>query len=705
MEPEENFTLEELLAEKERRKNLSTSQNPNFTLEELLAEKERRKNLSSSHEDSEEEGFLESAKRGLAQGAKNAVVGALDVADFLATPVREGMNLGAKALGSQRRFKPLGEETGKAIDTLTGGYTAPKNASEKTTEAMTRAIGGLPVGLGIGTGIKALKYAPNAISALGNFLQKSNVLTPTNVATTGGISGAIQSSLNSDPENTEQALIGGLGAGVGIPLIGGALSALTKKGRQSIGARTGEFFNINPEAVESFEKAGITPMLADVSKSSIPKTITSKLENLPLSEKPIREAKELQRKQVAEALGQGEYGRNLSKKEAGNLYVKGARNYQKGKSEDFNKRFTRVEEDIEKLSNTGNDWVSTKNVENFFKKEVFDKFKDPLQEELFKNSPLGKKYMMFHEAAQKNDGKLPYYAVKDILSTIRDKITTFGEIGDVTQGKFKQFASKIDQDILESLEPKFRKLGKESYNNWKEVRKNYAQYAQEEIPKLNEIFKKDKKGATDAFIDLMTNQKKGAEKASMALKGLSHDDKINLMDSVNKNLGSTSDGTFSPLVWVRKFKALDSESQKILLSPLEKGSQERVNYIAKSIDKIKETLSKANTSATSYHQALGALAGSIGTVGTLAYTTGNVVPAALLGTGLFLQKFGTEKLLTNPKFINWMYKGMKAKDFDHFQRNLSRVPRVGKLTNALTRSVQTFQHDLESSKKEKKEKE
>ena len=70
----------------------------------------------------------------------------------------------------------------------------------------------------------------------------------------------------------------------------------------------------------------------------------------------------------------------------------------------------------------------------------------------------------------------------------------------------------------------------------KEVRKDYAQYAQEEIPKLNEIYKKDKKGATDAFIDLMANQKKGAEKVKIALQGLSHPDQMDLMDAVNKNL-------------------------------------------------------------------------------------------------------------------------------------------------------------------------
>lgn len=699
-----NITPEMARAELQRRRTASMASPSKITPEMARTELERRKGLKNL-DSPQEEGFLDYAKRGLARGARNAAAGAIDTLDFLATPVREGLNLGAKALGSDYKFKPLGEEVAKGIDTLTGGYTSPQNPSEKTSEAIGRALGSMPSGLGLGLAAKGIKNAPQIIESTGKFLKGSNVLTPTNVATSGATSGLIQSSLNQNPENVGEAIGAGVAGGVGIPLTAGLLSTLTKKGRQSAAARTGEFFNVNPQAVETFEKAGITPMLADVSKSSIPKTLTSKLENLPFSAKPIREAKDLQRKQVAEGLGQGEYGRNLSKKEGSELVTKGAKNYQKGKSKDFSKRFSKVENDIEKLSQSGNDMVSTAPVDDFFKKEIFDKFKDPLQEDLFRESPLGKQYIKFHEAARRNGGNLPYYAMKDMIDTVRDKITTFGEIGDISQGRFKKFASTLEQSTWDSLEPKFKALGDKSYKNWKEVRKDYAQYAQEEIPKLNEIYKKDKKGATDAFIDLMSNQKKGGEKVKIALQGLSHPDQMDLMDAVNKNLGAKSDGTFSPLVWVRKYKSLEPDAKKALLSPLNKSSQEKVNYIAESIDKIKETLEKSNTSATAYHNALGSLAGALGTAVTVGVTTGNIVPAAALGTGLFLQKLGTEKILTNPKFINWMYKGMKAKDLDHFQRNLNRIPKVGKLTKTLQRSVQTFQHDLDSAQKKEKDKE
>ncbi len=682
------------------RRQSSRSKSMAITPEMARAELERRGRLKQEKVPEEpEEGFVDYAKRGLARGARNAVVGGLDTLDFLATPVRAGLNLGAKALG-MKEIPTLGEETAKGIDTLTGGYTAPRNPSERTSEAVGRALGSLPVGLGLGTAAQGLKYAPKGIEALGGFLKGSNAITPTNVAATGATSGLIQSSLNENPQNIPGALGAGLAGGVGIPAAVGALSILTGKGRQAAAARTGELFKINPEAVETFEKAGITPTLADVSRGKVPKLFTSKLEHLPGSAEPIRKAKELQRTQILEGLGQGETERNLSKAEMGRLGVKGTKEYQKGRQHEFSKGFKKVEKDIENLSD---DTISFENTNKYFN-DVLKNIKTPSQVQRFKKSPLGKLYTDLYESAKTNEGKLPYHDVKERLDEINDAITTHGLIGKVSQGKLKQFASHLSKDIEQSLEPKFKELGDDSYKNWKQIKKEYASYAQEEIPKLNELYKKDKKGAVDAFMDILQNQKKGGEKAKIALQGLSHPEQINFMDSINKQLGSKSDGTFSPLVWVRKYKGLEPESKKILLSPLNESSQKKVQYIADSIDHLKSTLEEANTSGTSYHTALGALI-AYGAKAVVNLAVGNPIPAAKLATGLFIGNRISDQLLTNPKFINWMYKGMKAKDLNHFERNLNRVPNVGKFTRGLTRSVQTFQNDLNRAKEDEKNKE
>lgn len=657
----------------------------------------------------EEESFIDSSKRSLARGARNALVGGVDTLDFLATPVREAINLGARGLEKlglieegKYRSKPLGEEVAEGIDTLTGGYTASRNDSERTQEAMGRALGGLPVGFGIGTalqGIKATKHLPNVIPAVGNFLQGANVITPTNVASTAATSGLVQSYLNENPEDISGALGSGIVAGTAIPIGAGILGLLTKGGRKAAAAQTGELLNVNPQSVETFEKAGITPMLADVSTGKIPKLITSKLEHLPSSAEPIRKAKDLQKAQILEGLGQGETGRDLSKSAIGRLGVKGTKEYQKGRQHGFSEGFKKVEEDIGKLAD---DSITFENTNKYFD-DVLKNIKTTSQIQRFKKSPLGKLYTDLYESAKLNEGKLPYHDVKERLDEINDAITTHGLIGKVSQGKLKQFASHLSKDIENSLEPKFKELGEDSYKNWKQIRKEYASYAQEEIPKLNELYKKDKKGAIDAFMDILQNQKKGGEKAKIALQGLSSNEQIDFMDGINKQLGAKSDGSFSPLVWVRKYKGLEPESQKILLSPLNESSQKKVKYIANSIDHIKATLEEANTSKTAYHAALGGL--TLYGINALGEAVGgDFAPAAKLATGLFIGRKVASPLLTNPKFINWMYKGMKAKDLEHFGRNLDRVPKVGKFTPNLMRAVQTFQNDLNRAKEEEKNK-
>lgn len=687
------------MAREELRRRKSSSTISSITPDMARQELQRRSKLQGSPQSQEklEEGFLEKSTNSVARGTRNALAGTLDTLDFLATPVRSGLNVGAKALGSKYEVPTLAGETTKSIDKLTGGITAPKNETEKTEEAIQRGIGGMPIGAGIGMAAKGLKNAPKAIEAAGKFLRGSNVMTPTNVAASGATSGLIQSHLNENPEDVSGAIQSGILGGLSIPVAKGALGALTKKGRQGIASKTGEVFKINPEAVESFEKSGITPTLPDVSQGKISKLVSSKLEHVPFASHPIVNAKELQKKQILEGLGQGEHG--LSRGKASKLVTKGAKEYQKGKEKNFQQMFSKVEEDIAKIPD---DNVGIENTTKYFDK-ILSKIKTSSQEKAFKQSPIGKMYVDLYESAQQNGGKLPYHDMKDRLDQINDMITTHGLIGKVSQGKLKQFASNLSKDIEKDLDPKFKALGKDSYSNWKDAKKYYSEYAQSDIPNINELYKKDKKGATDAFIDLMTNQKKGAEKSKIALQGLDHKQQVELIDSIHKELGRASDGTFSPLKWVRGFKNLEPEAKKVILSPLDKSNQKKIEAIADTIDNMKSTLAEANTSKTAYHTALGAL-GAAGLKSTASLLGGNPLPLASLATGLFIGNRISEKILTNPKFINWMYKGMKAKNINQFQKILNNVPNVGEGRKILQREVQTFQHDLEIAKEKNENK-
>lgn len=681
-----NYSLQQLESELKRREQPS---NNDWSLGELEAELSSRENSTPGGEST-----LNRMGRSLARIPRNAAASLADVGDFIASPVREGLNLGAKALG-MREIPTLANEITNSIDTATGGYTKPQTNPEKVEEAIQRGLISLPFGGALGTAAKGIKNLPN-IEAVGNFLRGSNAVTPANVLGTAATTGAIQSSMNENPQDIAGAALSGIGSGMGAAALPSVASILTKKGRTGIANTVGQKLKVNPQAVESFNKSGITPTLADVSESSPLKIISSKLEKLPVVGGNIKKTKELQRNQVLQGLRQGDQD-FLSKSDASELVKKGSKNYQRSKTTEFGKIFDRVEEDIDKLPDS---LIGKEKVDKFFEK-TFKNIKTKSQQKKFEKSPLGQMYIDLYETAKENGGKLPYHYMKDVLDEVNNKITTHGLIGKVDQGKLKQYASHISQSIEEGLEPKFKGLGEESYKNWKQAKKLYGDYAQNDIPKLNELYKKDKKGATDAFIDLVTNQKKGAEKAKIVLQGLDHKDQLALTDAIHKQIGRSSDGSFSSLKWVRGFKDLDPKAQKVLLSPLKDSDQKKIHSIADTMDHLKGTLAEANTSATSYHHTIGALAGATG-VAAVSFLSGNPMPAAKLATGLFLGKVASEKLLTNPKFINWIDKGMKAKNLEHFQKILNHIPKVGESTKALTRTVQTFQHDLNLGKKDKK---
>lgn len=688
-----NITPEMARAELARRRGQSPrTSNFSITPEMARAELERRRSLNSGNETSEP-----SVKRSLVRGTKNALGSFTDVLDLVASPVRGAINTIAPLVGSERQIPTLGNQ----LDVATDKHYKPTN-SEKVQDEVLRSVGTLPIGNVAGAGLGAVKNASKliqpSITALGNFLKGSNTLNKTNVAATGATSGVVQNSLNENPEDTVGALGKGLGTGVGVAAVPGILGMLTSKGRLNAAGTLGKRLGVNSESVKAFNESGISPTLADVSDNARIKMYSSKLEKLPFVGGKLQTTRDLQKHQILEGLGQSENRDLLNRGRGSELTIKGAKEFQKDNQSVHRKMFSKLEEDIEGLPDSS---IGIESVNEFFE-PIFKKFKTSSQEKRFKNSKLGKMYVDLYETANQNGGKLPYYDVKDRLDEINDLITTHGEIGKVSQGKFKGFAGALSKDIEKSLSPRFEKMGGESLENWVNTKELYKEYAQESIPNLNELYKKDKKGATDAFLDLLRNQKKGAEKTKLVMEGLNEKDQVDLLDNITKELGRSTDGTFSPLKWVREFKSLEPTSQNALLTPLNDSARKKVFAIADSVDQMKATLNEANTSKTAYYTALGTVANMAGNAATNLLSL-NPIPAAKLAAGLFLGKITSEKLLTNPKFINWLDKGLQAKNMNQFERILNNVPSVGKYKKALLRETQMFQHDLSNARKEGKD--
>jgi len=643
----------------------------------------------------------QSMGRSFARGARNVAAGLMEVPDLLATPIRAGLNMASKALGSDYEFRPMSENIAQGIDKATKGYTAPQSDREKTEEAITRSLASLPVGGVLGKGIQAVKGLAGApyladtskMQQLGKVLTGSNAITPGNLAGTAAASGLMQQQLNENPEDLTKAMIMGTLGGIGGGIAGGSLSALSKAGRQNLNRTMGEKFGqmtgIQPNRVEDFYHAGVDPMLTDVTNSKILKNATHGLEYAPYAGPPITNAKAAQKKAILEGLNTGEA---LERKEAGELAIKGAKAYKKSKDAIHNPMFEKIESDLERMPDTH---IKPTKTFDFFDK-LTKKNKNGLMDKKFLKTPVGQELQELKQAASIYGGEIPYDHLKLTLEGINDKITTHGLIGKSSQGRLKKLAEVISDDMEHSLEHKFKELGGDSYSNWKEAKKLYRDYATNDIPDLNQMFKKDKKGTINVFEDMVSNNKLGGERAKLALSGLNNKEQVELATAYQKRLGSQDDGTFSLARWGTNFRKLGKDAQEISLSPLNKEAQHKVHAIANVVDHLKDTLAEANSSKTAYHTAVYSIA-SAGVTAAGKAMAGNFAPAAILGSGLLLGRIGA-KALTNPKIINWAYQGMRSKDLSHFMRHLDRLEHMGGIHRTIKTEAQRFANDINQAR-------
>jgi len=610
------------------------------------------------------ENIKPSLGRSLARGAKDVVTGALDVADLVATPVRAALNLGASAIGNNYRFNPVGENVNEAIDTATHGYTAANTPQEKTISAITRSLASLPSGVGIGG---VLAKGAGKIGKLGKYLKESSFPTVPTVATTTATSGAMQDYINEHPNELWGALGTGALAGLGTgAVVGGGRHLLTKTGReyanQELAKKTGNFLKIDPHAIEDFQNSGINPTLPDVSKSKIIKTGSHILGYTPGSSSVMAEAKELQRNKILEGLRQGDYSDVIpGQTEAANLTHKGARISHKNESSYHSELFNKIKEDVNQLPD-----------KTIYPKKLIDvaaKLTAHLSEKSLKKSPAVQQLEEIFSTFR--SGGLNYYEAKQIEKNIRDKITTFGLVGKSSQGDLKQIAKALNDDIFTSLKPGMETLGNGAVENWKEAHKVYHAYATHEIPKLNELFKANKKEATDAFINMFSDIKKGAQKAKIALGSLNKTEQKQLSDSVMLELGKANDGSFNPNKWANGFNKLQKNAKEILLHHLTPEERKKVFKIADAIPHLKKTLNEANTSGSTVHASL-INKGATAATAAFSAMSGDITPLATMLSGMGAANL-TAKAMTNPKIVNWLYNGMRLKNPYLLQKHLNKL--------------------------------
>lgn len=630
----------------------------------------------------EEEGFLSRIGRPLAKGARNVAAGVGDLLEMPASLARVPMNAALGAVGSDYRFEPLGEHVAKGIDVATKGYTKPQGKFDESAEAVTRALAGVPAAGGVGA---IIPRAGNIARGTKAMMASIGAPTASNIGATTGSSYLANQAMQSDPNDIYGGIGGSLVGGVLGSMGGTGLGALVRsRGRlpsfaKELGERavatahrpveaTGRALSYNPKTHETFKELGMQPQLADVLESDPLRILGSQVGKLPFGAKHVKAARKGQEEHLKQLLTVGE-DMPMSRTEASKQLVKGTKAHTAQRKSEHAGMFGQIEHDLERISDKSVSLSKTrdalKDVTKTSRLAAEDEPGKALEIlENFSSSKVGKEVQELNKimTAKRGGVEGKYHRLDEFRKKLNNMITTHGLLGNEEQGGIKHLRNAIADDMVDSMDAKFKALGKESYANWRATKPIYTQYMKDEVPFINQILKGEKAGATDTFNIFMRNLKKGSEMGETAVMALPARERIELITAANHRLGQTSEGAeFSLARWAAKYRGLEPQAQKLLGMHLSPDNQTRLPVVAKAINHMKETLADANSSKSTYHAISWDLAKKLAKGVGVAATTGSVAPLAALAAGLVATGVGA-KVLTSPRAVNWLYQTMHTKN-------------------------------------------
>jgi len=545
----------------------------------------------------------------------------------------------------------------KGLESLTG-YKA-ETPYERAITSAGEVLGG-----GIGAG------SAKAGGTIQRFLSPQTVAEAAQFAGAGAGS---QIGAEQYPESMLAPLIGGVVGGAA-PTVGLPAAAQAKSTVQNLAQRgLRKALQVSPEKVKTFERAGLEPTLADVSQSRSLKSTQNILREIPIIGTPLQKSIN-KTQQAIEKLNT-----STTQAQAGEIAQKGLRKFQQrgeeiaGKLQQRMRTYVTPDEGIE-ITNT---LEYIQQVPQFATQEA---------KQQFGASAVGKEFSKLQNIAKRNEGKVPYEDLVFFRREIDDKINNFGFLGfDKQQGQLKNLRAQIQRDIGNLFEQK----GGDALNAFQRHNKFYSNFARKNEEIVNRLLKN--KTATQTFKDIINNAKVDAKNARTVLNSLKGEEKQVFSESLISELGQSPQNEFAPTTLARKFKALEPESQEIILNGIPKESRSQFRSVIDSIDLIKDTLDLANKSRTAYTNTLTKILTGVG-IGYAGSAIG-VGKAALLALG---GRGVSSKLLTNPKFIKWLAETEKVTSPEKFTSQIAKLQSVAKAQPYIAMDIEQYLQNFEN---------
>lgn len=451
----------------------------------------------------------------------------------------------------------------------------------------------------------------------------AGALTPTTDST-------VDASGNAALQNT--ALSGGIGA-IATPIAGKLLGGISSLASPS--GILGKAAGVNPEALNAFDQAGVTPNLAAVSDSPAVNTVQNAVSRFPGGSSIIDKSIDQTKAQITSQLNDLGLAKGVTPQQAGDTIDTGLR-----------AGIKRGQDRVSKVYSIFDKQVSP---DEAFPTASSQAFLDSINSQTNNPSVLkdlqGKQgYKLVQEMTDSmKDGNVDYRDIKYYRSKIGNMLGDTFSVGGDERPVLKQAYTALTNDMRGAAESK-GPLALKAFNRSNELAQ---QFHSEVDDNLKAVLNKN--APEQMYAALKQGTKLGGTKADAIMGQLNTEQRQIVRGSVLKELGGGE--TFDPIKAITGFNKLAPEAKAALFKGAPAEMINSYNKLGMVVDRLNNVKSFSNPSGSGYISNAGLFLGG-GAIGGAA----GLASAAKLYAGANI----SARLMTSPKFINWLAEGVSS---------------------------------------------
>lgn len=415
---------------------------------------------------------------------------------------------------------------------------------------------------------------------------------------------------------------------------------------------------------DDFAQAGVEATADAVSGSRPIQGITNALGDLPTSSNIIREQADRVIGQLSSRIDEmaGRYGSATSKEGAGIRLASGVRGAIDKFSERGGKLYGKVDEFVPQDASVN--LANTKALLN----EVPQEFAENQALGGLLDTPLFRQY----RAALDTDGPITYDVLRKLRTRIGKEISKPAAFADEDRAAKEALYGALTQDMRDAAVQYGGDAGLAAWTRANTYWRNFRNYTDEVASK---VLRRDSE-PSKVVDDVLSGSRDGIRRLRRVKAGMNGDMWNDFVAYKIRDLGKATPGAqdaagevFSPSTFLTNWNKLDSRAKDIMFGtsdPL-RTSLDRLVRVSAALKDSSAMRNYSGTAQTDFYirmltNPLSVPAMMAGVAGGGYLSTGDVGTAATLAAGSYIAPRMAAKLITSPKFVDWLSRGVRIAD-------------------------------------------